>query len=102
MDDEADVRAVDAHAEGHDGPTMSARSSRERLLVCRANPVGKTRVIRQGLMTFAAQPLRERLDLASNAYTMPDSTFVPGEDRLELLVQLTAPQDAVREVRAVE
>ena len=60
-------------------------------------------MIRQRLVTFAAQPLGQRLDLAPRpAVDDARLAVVPRENRLELLVQVAAAQHAIGEVRPIE
>src|SRR5439155_14013425 len=64
MRDEADIRLVDAHAEGDGGDDDDAFFAQEAVLVARARLGGEAGMVRQRLPPALAQPDRYFLDSA--------------------------------------
>ena len=103
VDDEPDVRLVDAHAEGDGGADHPHVVAQEKLLVFAALPGCQSGVIRPGLDTVLVEPQRDALrGLARLA--IDDAAFPgPRADEFQHLgVGLVFGQDAVGKVRAVE
>src|SRR5881392_350935 len=103
MDDEPDVRSVDAHPEGDCGDDDVDLLVEKRFLVAAPNLVRETSVVRQRAMALRLQPLRQRLNLSPRlAVDDAGLVLVPPENGGELIVQVAAAQHAVSEIRPIE
>ena len=103
VDDEADVRLVDAHAEGDGGHDHPDLLHQELVLVLRARLRIQARVVRQGLDAVDAQQLRHLLHLlAAEAVDDAGLAGVLADELDQVLLRVHLVADLVVEVRAVE
>ena len=103
VNDIANVRAVDAHAERHRGDHDVGPLLEECLLMTAPHLVWEPRVIRQGMMTESVEPARQLLDLLAR-HTVDDAGFalVSLEDPANLILEAGASKHTVDEVGSVE
>ncbi len=101
--DEADVGAVDPHAEGDGRDDDVDLFVEEEILVAAAFAVVQPGVIRAGADARFGEPGGERFDLAARrAVDDPALALVAGEDVLQLLLQAVPRQHAIEQIRPIE
>ena len=103
MDDEPDVRAIDAHPERDGRDDDVDALVQEHLLVVAADFVRQAGVIRHRAVPLARQPLGQRFDLLPRR-AVDDARLpvVPIENRDQLRVEMAAANHPVHEVRPIE
>jgi hypothetical protein len=101
--DEADIRAIDPHAERHRRHDNISVLVEERILVAMPLQVGQTCVVRERADASLHQPRRQRIDFAARgAVDDPRLTLTTGEDVLNLPLQLRAREHAINQVGTIE
>ena len=103
VNDEPDVRAIDAHPEGHGRDDDVGALAEERVLMAAALAVRKACVIGEGGVPDLGQPRRERIHLAARR-AVDDARLaaMAGEHLDELLLERGARKRAIDQVRAIE
>ena len=103
VDDVADVRSVDAHAERHRGDHDVGPLLEKRLLILAPHLVGESRVVGQGPMAQLVEPARHTLDLpAGDAVDDAGLIGMPVQHSANLVLEPRAGPHPVDEIRSVE